>query len=75
MTIMDSTKLTEFAADNFRSDGNGINFSYRPEHTVGKGEVPRQERFHLSRNIFQRLKLQTLMTLCHAQTGACLGKG
>ena len=39
--ILDSSKLKEFADDNFRSDGNGINFSYRPENTVGKGEIPR----------------------------------
>ena len=39
--ILDSSKLKEFVDDNFRSDGNGINFSYRPENTMGKGEIPR----------------------------------
>ena len=48
----DSSKLKEFADDNFRSDGNGINFYYRPENTVGKGEIPRYERFHLFRSVF-----------------------
>ena len=59
-SVIYSTKPTEFADNNFRSDGNGINFSYRPEHTLGKGEIPRSERFHLSRSVFQRLTLQTL---------------
>ena len=38
--VIDSTKPTEFADDNFRSDGNGIN-SYRQENSVGKREIPR----------------------------------
>ena len=35
--ILDSSKLKEFADDNFKFDGNGRKFSKRVENTVGKG--------------------------------------
>ena len=37
--ILDSSKLKEFADDNFRFDENGGKFSERVEKTVGKGEI------------------------------------
>ena len=37
--ILDSSKLKEFADDNFKLDKNGINLSKQVENTVGKGEI------------------------------------
>ena len=37
--ILDSSKLKEFADDNFEFDENGENFSKRVEKTVGKAEI------------------------------------
>ena len=36
---MDSSKLKEFADDNFKFDENGRKFSKRVENTVGKVEI------------------------------------
>ena len=43
--ILDSSKLKEFANDNFRFAENGRQFSERVENTVGKGEFARYEQF------------------------------
>ena len=43
----DSSKLKEFADDNFKFDENGRKFSERVENTVGKGEIARYEQFLL----------------------------
>ena len=43
--ILDSSKLKEFADNNFKSDENGRKFSKREEKTVGKGEIARYEQF------------------------------
>ena len=37
--ILDSSKLKEFADDNFRIDENGRRFSKWVENTVGKGKI------------------------------------
>ena len=37
--ILDSSKLKEFADDNFKFDENGRKLSKRLENTVGKGEI------------------------------------
>ena len=37
--ILDSSKLKEFADDNFKFDKNGRKFFKRIENTVGKGEI------------------------------------
>ena len=37
--IIDSSKLKEFADDNFKFDENGRKFSKQVENTVGKGEI------------------------------------
>ena len=42
--ILDSSKLTEFADDNFKFDENGRKLSKRTENTVGKGEIARYEQ-------------------------------
>ena len=39
--ILDSTKLKEFADDNFKFDENGKKLSKWVENTVGKGEIAR----------------------------------
>ena len=42
-----SSKLKEFADDNFKFDENGRNFFRRVENIVGKGEIARYEQFLL----------------------------
>ena len=43
--ILDSSKLKEFADDNFKFDENSKKFSKRVENTAGKGEIARYEQF------------------------------
>ena len=52
--ILDSSKLTEFADDNFKSDEYGRKFSKRVENTVGKGEIARYEQFLLFPQCFRK---------------------
>ena len=57
--MLDSSKLKEFADDNFKFDKNGIKLFKRVENTVGKGEIARYEQFLLfSHNVFKRLVYQ-----------------
>ena len=42
--ILDSSKLKEFADDNFKFDDNGRNLSKWVENTAGKGEIARYNR-------------------------------
>ena len=63
--ILDSSKLKEFADDNFRFDENGRNLSKRSENTVGKGEIAHYEQFLLFPQCFQKA--------CFP--GACVGMG
>ena len=51
--ILDSSKLKEFADDNFRFDENGGKLSRRVENTVGKGEIACYEQFLLFPQYFQ----------------------
>ena len=55
MTILDSTKWKEFAADNFKVDENGRWYSKRLENTVGKGEIAHYNNFFFFHSFFQRL--------------------
>ena len=55
-----SSKLKEFADDNFKFDKNGRKFYKRVDNTVGKGEIARHEQFLL----FPQCFLQT----CTADT-------
>ena len=57
--ILDSSKLTDFADDNFKFDKNGRKFSKWVENTVGKGEIARFEHFSFSYGVFKTLVLQT----------------
>ena len=51
--ILESSKLKEFADDNFKVDENGRGFSKWIENTVGKGEIARYEQFLLFPQCFQ----------------------
>ena len=52
--ILDSSKLKEFADDNFKFDENGRKLSKRVENTVGKAEIARYEQFLLFPQCFQK---------------------
>ena len=52
--IFDSSKLREFADDNFKLDKNDGKFSEWVENTVGKGEIARYEQFLLFPQCFQK---------------------
>ena len=54
MTNLDSSKLKEFADDNFRFDKNGRKLFKWVENTVGKGEIARYEQFLLFPQCFQK---------------------
>ena len=53
-TILDSSKLKEFADDNFKFDKKGRKFFQLVENTVGKGEIARYEQFLLFPQCFQK---------------------
>ena len=50
-----SSKLKEFADDNFKFDENGEIFSKGLKNTVGKGEIGRYEQFLLFPHCFQKI--------------------
>ena len=52
--ILDSSKLNEFAYDNFKVVENDRKLSKRVENTVGKGEIARYEQFLLFPRCFQK---------------------
>ena len=52
--ILDSSKLKDFADDNFRFHEIGRKFSKQIENTVGKGEIARYEQFLLFPQCFQK---------------------
>ena len=52
--ILDSSKLKEFADDNFKFVKNVKNISWKVENTVGKGEIARYEQFLLFPQCFQK---------------------
>ena len=51
---LDSSKMKEFADDNFKFDENGSKLSKRVENTVGKGEIACYEQFLLFPQCFQK---------------------
>ena len=67
--ILYSSKLKEFADDNFIFDENDSKFSKRVENTVGKGEIAHYEQFLLFPVFLKDLFCR------HVKTTACLGKG
>ena len=54
MTVLDSSKLKEFADDNFKFDENSKKLSKQVENAVGKGEIARYEQFLLFPPCFQK---------------------
>ena len=52
--IFYSSKLREFADDNFKFDENGRNFPEWVENTVGKGEIAGYEQFLPFPQCFQK---------------------
>ena len=57
--VLNSSKLKEFADDNFKFDENDRKFTKWAENTVGKGEIARHEQFLLSQSVFKRHIPQT----------------
>ena len=58
--ILDSSKLKEFADDNFEfDDESGRKFSERWENTVIYGEIAHYDNFSFSHSVFKRPLLQT----------------
>ena len=53
-TNLDSSKLNEFADDNFKFDENDKKFSERVENTMGKGEIAPNKQFLLFSQCFQK---------------------
>ena len=53
--ILDSSKLKEFADDNFKFDKNGRKLSKWGENTVGKGEIAHYEQFPLFPQCLQKV--------------------
>ena len=53
--ILDSSKLKEFADDNFIFDENERKLSKQVENAVGKGEIARYEQFLLFPQCFQKV--------------------
>ena len=53
--ILDSSKLKEFADDNFKFGENGRKLSKWVENTVVKGEIARYEQFLLFPQCFQKV--------------------
>ena len=53
--ILASSKLIEFADDNFKFDENGRKLSKQVENTVGKGEIAHYKQFLLFPQCFQKV--------------------
>ena len=67
--ILDSSKLKEFADNNFKFDENGRKLTKQVENTVGKGEIARYEQFLLFPQCFQKAYFP------EASKGHCVGMG
>ena len=52
--MLDSSKLKEFADDNFKFDENARKFFKGVENTMGKREIARYEQFLLFPQCFQK---------------------
>ena len=63
--ILDSSKLKEFADDNFKFGENGRELSKRVENTVGKGEIARKEQFLLFPQCIKRCLFLRGVKRCH----------
>ena len=52
--FLDSSKLKDFADDNFKFDQNSLKLFKPIENTVGRGEIARYEQFLLFPQCFQK---------------------
>ena len=52
--ILESSKVKQFADDNFEFDENGSKFAEQVENTVGKGEIAHYKQFLLSPQCFEK---------------------
>ena len=59
VNVLDSSKLKEFADDNFKFDESGRKLTKSIENTEGKGEIACYKQFLLFPSAFERLVLQT----------------
>ena len=66
--ILDSSKLKEFADDNFKFDNNSKKFPKREENTVGNREIA-TSNFSFPTELSKHLHCRQV------KTKACLGKG
>ena len=57
--MLDSSKLKDFADDNFKFDKNGTDFSKSVENTVEKEKLLVTSNFSFSHGVFKRLLKQT----------------
>ena len=69
-TNLDSSKLKEFADDNFKFNEYGRKLSKKVENTVGKGEIARYEQFLLFPTGFSKGFFPRGVKRCH-----CVGMG
>ena len=67
--ILNSSKLKDFADNNFKFDENGSKLSKRVENTVGKGEIACYEQFLLF-PVFSKSLFPRGIKRCH-----CVGMG
>ena len=72
--ILDSSKLKEFADDNFKSDEKCRAFSKQVENIVGKGEIARYAQFLLFPQCFQKTCTANMKKKKKKKQGL-LGKG
>ena len=85
LQVFDSSKLKEFAVDNFRLDENDRKFSKWEENTVGKGEIARNDSVcsnlhhspsqvlrNLLRNIFENVFVALLQEKMLITSLSCL---
>ena len=66
--ILDSSKLKEFADDDFKFDENGWKFYKKVENSVGKGEIACYKQFSIFPTVFSKDLYSR-----HIKTRACLG--
>ena len=64
--ILDSSKLKQFADDNYKFDENDRKFDKHVENTKGKGEIARNEQFLLLPQCFQKTCIGQGLTHYHA---------
>ena len=68
--ILDSSKLKEFADNNFRFDENGRKLYKQVENTVGKGEIACYKAISPFPRVFSKGLLSRGVKRCH-----CVGMG